>query len=166
MPANNERRVNKKAGLGLAAILLASPMVIYYEGVELKTYSDPVGIPTACIGETDKEIVLRESFTRDECLALAGASMAVHATELAKCIEKPIKNNEAAALLSWSYNVGVGAACSSTLVRKLNAGESAAVWCEELKRWDKAGGKVLSGLTKRRTSEFNMCVSGVWSPVK
>lgn len=164
MPEN--RAINKKAGFGLAAILLAAPLVIHYEGVELRTYEDPVGIPTACIGETDKEIVLRESFTRDECLALVGASMAVHATELAKCITRPIKSNEAAAVLSWGYNVGTGAACSSTLVRKLNAGEPAAVWCEELKRWDRAGGRVLSGLTKRRASEFTMCVSGVWSPAK
>lgn len=164
MPENN--RASKKAGFGLAAILLASPLVIYYEGVELKTYRDPVGIPTACIGETDKEVVLREAFTRDECLTLAGASLAVHGAELAKCINRPISSNEAAAVLSWGYNVGTGAACSSTLVRKLNAGEPGSVWCEELKRWDKAGGRVLPGLTKRRTSEFNMCVSGVWSPVK
>jgi lysozyme len=151
--------VNKKAGFGLAAIMLAAPMTAYYEGTMLKTYRDPVGIPTACIGETDSEIVMQQKFTEQECLAVLGASMAVHAQEVAKCVTVPIKTHEAAALVSWSYNVGTSAACKSTLVRKLNAGDE---WCSELKRWDKAGGKVLKGLTSRRESEYQMCTAGRW----
>lgn len=160
MPQN---RASKKAGFGLAVILLAAPLVTYFEGIELKTYEDPVGIPTACIGETDKEIVLRGQFTRDECVAVLGASLAEHADGVSKCITRPIKPYEAAAVLSWSFNVGTGAACSSTLVRKLNAGEE---FCPELLRWDKAGGRVLPGLTKRRRAEFTLCSTGSWSPVK
>lgn len=154
-------KINKKAGFGLAAIMLAVPMTAYYEGTVLHTYRDPVGISTACIGETDKEIVLQERFTEQECTAVLGASMAVHAQEVATCIDKPLKPNEAAAVISWSYNVGSGAACKSTLVRKLNAGQE---WCSELKRWVFAGGKTdpLPGLTKRRESEYLMCTTGRW----
>jgi len=154
--------MSKKAGFGLAAIMLAAPMTAYYEGTVLHTYSDPVGIPTACIGETDKEITMKNKFTEQECTALLGASMAVHAQELAKCVTVPIKTQEAAAIVSWSYNVGTGAACKSTLVRKMNAGQE---FCSELKKWDRAGGMVLPGLTKRRQAEFQMCTTGQWGRV-
>lgn len=160
----NSGKINKKAGFGLAAIMLAVPMTAFYEGTVLHTYRDPVGISTACIGETDKEIVLQQKFTEQECIAVLGASMAVHAQEVAVCIDKPLKANEAAAVISWSYNVGSGAACSSTLVKKINAGAPASEWCAELWRWDKAGGKVLPGLTNRRGAEYRMCTTGKWKP--
>lgn len=155
-------KINKKAGFGLAAIMLAVPMTAFYEGTVLHTYRDPVGISTACIGETDKEIVLQERFTEQECTAVLGASMAVHAQEVSTCIDKPLQRHEAAAVLSWSYNIGSGAACASTLVQMINAGAQASEWCKQLFRWDKAGGKVLPGLTKRRGSEYLMCTTGKW----
>lgn len=152
-------RVNKKAGFGLGVILLVTPLVANYEGIVLRTYKDPVNIPTACVGETDKEVVLQYTFSRDECLALLGASLAVHAQEVSACVEKPLKNYEAAALLSWSYNVGTGAACTSTLMKKLNSNQE---WCSELKKWVYAKGKVLPGLVSRRNAEYAMCTTGKW----
>src|SRR3546814_7032934 len=89
----------------------------------------------------------KAQFSRDECIAVMGASLFAHAVELDKCVKRPLGRNEAAALLSWSYNVGVGAACRSTLMRKLNAGQA---WCGELHRWVYAGGKKLRGLVNRR----------------
>ena len=139
----------------LAVVLAATPLVVLYEGVVPGTYADPVGIPTACVGETDKEITsLRREFSRDECIAVMGASLYAHAVKLDECITRPIERHEAGAILSWSYNVGVGAACRSTLVRKLNAGEP---FCAELDRWVYAGGIKLRGLVRRRAAERAMC---------
>lgn len=146
--------VKKGSIATLVVVLLAAPFVLRHEGVVLRTYADPVGIPTACVGETDAEITLRQRFTRDECVAVMGASLLRHALELDKCVQRPVANHEAVALLSWSYNVGVGAACRSTLVRKLNAGLP---WCAELDRWVYAGGRKLSGLVRRRAEERAMC---------
>jgi len=147
-----------KAGIAtLVVVLIAAPFVAIQEGVVLRTYSDPIGIPTACGGETDKAITIRKRFTRDECISVMGASLYQHALELDRCIFVPLKENEAAAVLSWGYNVGTGAACASTLVRKLNAGQPASVWCAELTRWNRAGGRVLPGLVKRRAAERAMC---------
>lgn len=143
----------------LAVVLLAAPFVAMHEGVVLNRYADPIGIPTACAGETNGEVVsFKARFSRDECIAVMGASLYAHAVELDKCIKVPLARHEAAAVLSWSYNIGVGAACKSTLVRLLNAGYAPADWCAQLKRWDKAGGKVLRGLTKRRAEEYAMCM--------
>lgn len=158
-----EVRVNKKAGFGLAVILLATPMVAHYEGIVLKTYRDPVGIPTACMGETDNGVLsLKDRFTEQECTAVLGASMALHAQDVALCINKPLKAHEAAAVVSWSYNIGASAACGSTLVRKINAGAPAPEWCAELLRWVYARGRELPGLVARRQGEYSMCTAGRW----
>lgn len=157
------KKPGSKAKIGLLAVVLATPMVMFYEGVELRRYVDPVGIPTACIGETDTEVLVRERFSRDECVALLGASLAEHAQGVSACIQRPLAPHEAAAVLSWTFNVGVGAACSSTLMRKLNAGLPAEQWCPELHRWNRAGGRVLNGLTKRREAEYRMCITGKWT---
>jgi lysozyme len=83
-----------------------------------------------------------------------GASLYAHAIELDKCVKVPLARHEAAAVLSWSFNVGVGAACKSTLMRKLNAGQP---FCAELSKWTYAGGRQLKGLVKRREQERAMC---------
>lgn len=156
------KRISKAKGFGLGAILLALPMVVYFEGVELTTYADPVGIPTACVGETDSEVVLRERFTLQECTAVLGASLLEHGQGVAECINIPLASHEAAAVLSWTYNVGVGAACKSTLVRMINQGYPATQWCAQLKRWIYAKGKVFRGLQRRREAEYRMCITGKW----
>lgn len=156
--------MNKKraAGFSLLAVLMAAPMVAHYEGVVLTTYSDPVGIPTACVGETDKSITMRQRFTEQECIALLGASMMEHMQRVSECVTKEVTANQAAAIVSWSYNIGTDAACKSTLVKKLNVGTPASDWCGEVKKWVYAGGKKLDGLVRRRESEYNMCMTGKW----
>jgi len=151
--------VNKKAGFGFSAIILACGLVANYEGLVLSRYADPVGIPTICFGETDKEVIRFDTLNREQCTVVLGASLAEHARYVAPCITREIKPYEAAAVLSWSYNVGAGAACKSTLIRKLNAGQE---WCSELKRWNVADGQVLKGLVKRRDAEYQMCTTGKW----
>ena len=145
----------------LAVVLLAAPFVALREGVVITRYADPVGIPTACVGETDPEVVgFKRVFTRDECVSVMGASLYAHAMELEPCVKRDITRQQAAALLSWSYNVGVTNACGSTLMRKLNAGEP---WCAELSKWVYAKNIKLPGLVSRRAAERHMCEVGTWS---
>ena len=64
-----------------------------------------------------------------------------------------------AALVSWAYNVGIGAVSDSTLRKRLLAGENPAkVVAEEFPKWDKANGKPLAGLTRRRAAEVALFV--------
>jgi len=64
------------------------------------------------------------------------------------------------AFLSWSYNVGTGAACRSTLVRRANAGDMPGA-CYQLPRWNRASGMVVSGLTNRRGAERTLCLESL-----
>lgn len=155
------RSPGKVGGIAaLVVVLAAAPFVAKHEGLILSTYADPIGIPTACAGETDKAVTLQERFTRDECMALLGASLLEHGKRMDACVRVPLTRSQAVAVLSWSYNVGTGAACGSTLVRLLNSGAPPSVWCAELSKWNKAGGRVLPGLVKRRAQERAMCEAG------
>ena len=68
----------------------------------------------------------------------------------------PLTDGQKAAFLSFAFNVGNGAFCSSTLVRKANTGDMPGA-CSELSKWVYAGGKQLPGLVKRRAAERAMC---------
>lgn len=73
-----------------------------------------------------------------------------------RCVVVPLHQHEYDAFVSLAYNIGEGAFCGSTLVKKLNAGDYAGA-CAEISRWDKQGGQVLRGLTKRRAEERAKC---------
>ena len=69
--------------------------------------------------------------------------------------------NQYGALVSWTFNVGPGNVESSTLLKRLNAGEAAGtVIAEELPKWNKAGGQTLAGLTRRRAAEVQLAKTG------
>ena len=68
------------------------------------------------------------------------------------CVHATLSQNQFDALVDFTYNVGVGNLCRSTLVKKLNAGDYTGA-ADEFLRWNKAGGKVLPGLTARRSAE-------------
>ena len=74
-----------------------------------------------------------------------------------KCTKVPLNQNQYDALVSFTYNVGVGAYCGSTLVRKLNQGDYTGA-CNELRRWVYAGGKRVQGLANRREAERSLCL--------
>lgn len=158
----NDLNPKRRSGFGLAVIALAVTGVIGFEGTSLRPYEDPVRVNTICMGETDRDVVAMGTLTLQQCTAVLGASLQEHASHVAPCISRPVRRNEAAAILSWSYNIGATAACKSTLIRKLNDGAQAVDWCDEIKRWTYAGGKQLPGLVARRESEYRMCTTGVW----
>lgn len=141
--------------LGAAVVALVWPAVDYYEGNVRKGYRDPVGITTACRGHT-MFAQLGRTYTQAECDELFAADLWKHDAEMMECIHVPITDAQRAAFLSFAFNVGTGAFCSSTLARKLNAGDTAGA-CAELSRWTKAGGRELPGLVKRRAAERALC---------
>lgn len=76
---------------------------------------------------------------------------------LKKCVKVPLHQHEYDAYISLSYNIGSGAFCNSTLVKKLNSGDYGGA-CLEILKWDKFKGQPLKGLTKRREEEYRKCL--------
>ena len=147
------------ATIGGAAVVLALPLVQKYEGTVLRSYHDPVGIVTACTGHTGPELKMGQAYTRQQCEEMIYKDLAKHADALA-CVSQPLTDGQRAAFVSFAFNVGEGAFCGSTLVRKANAGDIDGA-CAELSRWTYAGGKQLPGLIKRRAAERQLCEAGV-----
>lgn len=143
--------------IGAGVLSVAAPLVMLFEGVERQTYMDPVGIPTICFGHTATAKPGMTASTA-ECKALLQDDMRVALSGVASCVHRELEPHQWAALTSWAFNVGSAAACRSTMVRQINAGAPAEVWCEQLPRWVYAGGRKLTGLERRRDAERALCL--------
>lgn len=145
------RRVNA-AGLSL---------ITSFEGYEPKWYRDAVGVWTIGYGHTDSAGPPKYANTRNLVLSKADATelladdLGQYAAAVEKAVKVPLNDNQFAALVSFCYNVGAGNLAKSTLVKKLNAGDYKSVR-SELAKWNKAKGKVLKGLTRRRAAEADL----------
>ena len=149
------------AGATAAAVAIATPLVIYFEGSVDRGYLDPVHIVTACVGsthDTDGTRLTTEDigkrYTPLECETMLQRDLAEHSAVLA-CITRPVSNNVKGATLSFAFNVGVTAACNSRYIYKLNTGDPTA--CAELSRWTISKGREFPGLVKRRAAERALC---------
>lgn len=130
-----------------------------YESWMPCAYVDAVGKLTIGYGHLIKS---GDGLNKNSCITIE-RSLQLLRSDLAvasKCIERivrvPLTDNQFGALVSWAFNIGCGAATQSTLVTKLNAGSQANEICVQLRRWNKGGGKVLPGLTKRREAECTL----------
>lgn len=144
-----------KAAVGVSCAALLLSVVPKFEGVILRGYKDPIGIVTACAGHT-ATAVLGRAYTPAECEKLLADDLVSHAEGVNACVQVPLTTGQRAAFVSFAFNVGTSAFCSSTMARKLNAGDYAGS-CAELSRWTKAAGRDLPGLVKRRAAERALC---------
>lgn len=157
-------RLTKITAAGVVATGLGAGAVDFvggWEGLRLAAYKDVIGVWTACYGET-KGIKPGMKFTVEQCNVMFLDSLTAHEQGMRKCLTSPdtIPEPSYVAFVSFTYNVGVGNFCNSTLRRKVNSGDLRGA-CMELPRWNKAGGRVVRGLTNRRTEELALCLSGV-----
>jgi lysozyme len=154
-------RLTGAAGAVTALGILAVAVVGQYEGLRLYAYKDVVGVWTACYGET-KGIRPGMKFTKEQCDILFIGGLERHERGMRACLKDPdaIPEKPYVAFLSLTYNVGIGGFCKSTVARRANAGDLRGA-CDALLAWNKAGGRVVAGLVKRRKSERNLCLDGV-----
>lgn len=116
----------------------------------------PGDVPTIGFGTTEG-VKLGDKITPPKALQRSLADIGKYEGAIKACVKVPLYQREYDAYTSLSYNIGTGAFCGSTLVKKLNAGNYTGA-CEAILAWDKFKGKPLAGLTKRRQAEYRMCV--------
>jgi len=135
-----------------------------FEGLRTRAYQDSVGVWTIGYGHTaaagDPKPVAGMVLTVAECEAILKRDLAKYEREVSSLVKVPLSQEQFDALVSFHFNTG--ALGRSTLLKRLNAGDYAAV-PSELRKWTKAGGKVLAGLVKRREAEAALFMSA--SPV-
>ena len=125
-----------------------------FEGCKLKAYKCPAGVLTVGYGTT-KGVTAGMEIN----LAMAEKMLRSDIAPLEKTINKlgiNFRQGQFDALVSFMYNLGEGAFAKSTLKKKILAGADDKEIAEEFKKWNKAGGKVLAGLVKRREAEANL----------
>lgn len=134
----------------------------------LNAYLDIVGVATACDGITrygSTKVKKGDRFTEAQCAAMLEQELIVHAQGVMKCTPGlstaiPGRDRARFAAVSLAYNVGVANYCGSTARRRFNEGRIAEA-CTAMTLWNKAGGKVVNGLVKRRERERKICVLDV-----
>ena len=156
----------KAAAFGISTFTVAlMSFVALWEGDERTAYADKLAynVPTVCNGHTGPEVRVGDVWSKEQCDAILVKNLEKHGTGLLKCVTVPLNQHQFDALSSWTFNVGVSAACSSTLVKLLNQKQYAQA-CQQLMRWNRAGGREVRGLTNRRIAEMNLCLKPMPTP--
>ncbi|KAM5358111.1 hypothetical protein ACJZ2D_015578 [Fusarium nematophilum] len=137
-------------------------LISSFEGFRANIYKDAAGYPTVGYGHLCKNNKCTDvKYSIPLSKANGKKLLADDMAKFEKCItamlnsKVTLNKNQYGALISWSFNMGCGAAKSSTLVKRLNKGESPnKVISQELPKWVYAGGKKLNGLVRRRNAEI------------
>ena len=135
-------------------------LIKQWEGLRLDAYICPAGVWTIGYGSTGDHVYPGLTIGEPEAERLLRLDLQRFEDSVSKSVKVHLTDNEYAALCSFAFNVGCGAFESSTLLRRLNAGENKGrVFTEELPRWSKANGQTLQGLLNRRNAEVELALS-------
>ena len=134
-----------------------------FEGFSSSAYLDVVNIPTIGWGNTFYEdgtkVKLGDQISKTDALKLLEViANRDFADKIFPSIKVKVTQSQFDAMVSLAYNIGAGAFLKSTLLKKVNAGDFAGAG-EEFLRWNKAGGKEVLGLTRRREREKQLFLS-------
>ena len=133
----------------------AIDLIKKYEGFRSQAYQDSVGVWTIGYGTTrinGEPVKAGMTITEDRALELVRAEVNKLWTNIESILTVRLNENQMNALVDFAYNLGFNALKTSTLMKKLNAGDFTGA-ANEFTRWVYAGGKVLPGLVKRREAE-------------
>lgn len=137
--------------MGMKISIRGIELIKKYEGLRLEAYLCPAGVWTIGFGTT-KGVKNGDKITQQAAEKLLADDLSKFEIGVTCSVTVPLSQNQFDALVSFAYNVGLGALRSSTLLRLLNAGDYKGA-AAQFKRWNKAGGKELAGLTRRRADE-------------
>jgi lysozyme len=144
-------------------LTIAVALVGPFEGLALKPYVDYIGRghpESWCYGKTAADgdpPPYSKVFTKEECDTDLGRDLVIYDAMVHKCVHVTLPPHREAALVSFSYNLGVGALCHGAVARRLNYGDVVG-GCRAMLGYDHASGHRIPGLTRRRQAEFRMCL--------
>jgi len=156
-----------KAGRGALAVVVGAPaaalllgIVPAFEGMRNDPYLDVVHVRTVCFGHTGADIRNRR-YSDAECRAMLEKDLARHAAPVLACTpELRGKPYQTAAAVSFAYNAGTTAWCTSRMARDFRMGRDREA-CAGLSKWVHAGGRRVEGLVRRRATERAVCERGL-----
>ena len=123
-----------------------------FEGLRLKAYTDSVGIWTIGYGHTGPEVVKGLEISRDQAEDLLRNDLGTAERGVEAALGDVGNSNQFSACVSLAFNVGVHAFAGSSIVKLMKAGDMFGA-ADRFMQWNKAGGQVVKGLTRRREAE-------------
>ena len=139
-------------------------LIKHFEGCYLNAYLCPAGVWTIGYGHT-KGVKEGDVIDQEVAEALLIEDLEEFEGYVDKLVEIGLKQNEFDALVSWTFNLGPKNLEESTLLNRVNYGPLSDV-PTQIKRWNRAGGKVLAGLVKRRAAEAALWEGKDWRSVQ
>jgi lysozyme len=161
-------KTSRYLGSGAVGAALLAAAIHYtsgWEGRRFVAYQDSGGVWTICDGKT-KDVHKGMRATDAQCDAWEKQDIIDHEARMLACAPQlmTVPGTMYIAINDWAYNVGTGAACGSTLIRKVKTGDLKGA-CNQLSAWVHVNGKVLLGLQRRRVlgtatqaSERDLCL--------
>ena len=134
-----------------------------FEGCKLKAYRCPANVLTIGYGHT-KNVTEDMKITQQEANDMLDEELIEYCEYIDKMVKVSLNQNQFDALVAWIYNLGPTNFRNSTLLTVLNQERYSDV-PEQIKRWNKADGKILDGLIKRREAEALLFESKEWREV-
>ena len=133
-----------------------------FEGYRSAPYLDPTGVCSIGYGSTRingvgpaRVTMATPAITEPQARTWLAAELKTCAQAILDTTTAPLTEAQQVAIVDFVYNLGIGNFTSSTLLRKLNAGDYAGA-AAEFDKWDHAGGKELAGLLRRRQAETDL----------
>ena len=131
-----------------------------FEGCELKAYQCSAGVWTIGYGHT-KDVEEGDTISKDQAEEMLVEELHEYENYVNEYVNVALSQNQFDALVSWVYNLGPANLKASTMLKVLNDGKYEDV-PYQMKRWNKAGGKVLDGLVRRREAEALLYQGREW----
>jgi lysozyme len=137
-------------------------LIKQFEGLRLEAYLCPAKVPTIGYGATFYEdgtkVKICDKITKERAEELLKWHLETFGERVKPMLKKPLTDNQYSAVLSFTYNLGIGNLKTSKLLRKINIDPSDETIREEFLKWKFANGKVLEGLVRRRIAESRLYV--------
>ena len=135
-------------------------LIKHFEGCELESYRCSANVLTIGYGTT-KNVVEGMKISQHQAEELLMKDLEEFEEYVEDLIDVPLEQNQFDALVAWTYNLGTTNLKTSTLRKVLNKGAYDDL-AEQIKRWNKANGKVLKGLVRRRNAEAELFDGNDW----
>ncbi|MGB1266338.1 MAG: lysozyme [Nereida ignava] len=144
-------------------------LVKEFEGLRLEAYLDPVGVVTIGYGYTNRAgfgpgVAMGDVWTEAQAEEYLAEGLVRFANGIRPHFDRDATPNQFGAMLSLAYNIGTGAFSRSTCLKRFNAGDIEGA-ADALTWFNKAGGKVLRGLVRRREAERVLFLSDIPSRI-
>jgi len=131
-----------------------------FEGCKLEAYLDAVDVPTIAYGRT-KDVKIGDICTQQQAEDWLEEELVEYAGYVNEAVKVELTQPQFDSIVSWTYNLGPSNLNRSSMLRVLNTSDYDNV-PEQIMRWNKAGGRVLPGLVRRREAEAEMFKGNDW----